>query len=195
MSPRIIQAALGLLLILGVLGSAVIGIESCKGNRVNPANETANIQKGSGDAHRAEATSRDSAAEDLRAQLQKSQKNVDSLTSQRAALLARLAELPNPFPNESSPTPPPDIQTAIISKDAELIAAQVEEIRGLRNQNEILTQARDAWKATALDRQREAASLRIALDAQRSLSTASKWRGRIEGFTVGVVLGYAGGRR
>jgi hypothetical protein len=48
---------------------------------------------------------------------------------------------------------------------------------------------------TALDRSmKQTRALEIALDAQKSATTSSKWLGRIQGFAIGISVGYVGGK-
>lgn len=57
-----------------------------------------------------------------------------------------------------------------------------------------LTLDRDQWKATADLRQKQAMAQEAATEAWKQAVTASRWRGRIEGFAAGVALGYVGGK-
>lgn len=202
MNPRIIQAALGAVLLIGVLGSASLGIESCGKNKENYAYQNANIAKGEGSVHEDRAKNQDAVVRDLQAKVDSSITDVSRLTKERDALLRKLASKMSQMPPDNDPEatvaprpmPMADERDAVITKDAELIQAQVVVITNQAKEISVLTTSRDEWKATSDARLREAAGLRIALDAQRSVTNASRWTGRIQGFTAGIVLGLAGGR-
>jgi len=78
-------------------------------------------------------------------------------------------------------------QDALIQSQAYLIKSQEVKISDLLI-------SRDLWKSSAEAREREAAGLRIALEARKSLTKGALWRGRFQGIAVGAALGYAGGR-
>lgn len=97
----------------------------------------------------------------------------------------------NPAPN---PVPPPVDLAPLVSKLDELNQALTKENADLKANILTLTAARDSWRSAAGEFQREAVSLRIAHEAQLSAIKAARWKGRIEGFAVGLGSGYIGGR-
>ena len=203
MSPRLIQALLGALLIIGVLGGSALGVESCGRGKVDQGTQQANEAHGAADAHQTQAKDSDKLVADLQARVASAAQNVDRLTAERVRLLRALAAKVPPVPSDPDhavavapqPGPVADERDAVIAKDAELIQAQQVVISDQAAVIGTLIVSRDAWKATAEARQREAAGLRIALDAQKHVAASGKWLGRVEGFAVGIALGYAGGRR
>jgi hypothetical protein len=80
------------------------------------------------------------------------------------------------------------------ARDA-LIAAQEAQIAARDREILVLTRARDGWKQAHDDRQRETVSLRLALEGQKAAVSGALWRGRAQGFAVGIASGYLAGRK
>ncbi len=202
MSPRILQALLGGLLIVGVLGGVALGVESCGKGKVNQGVQQANEAHGAANANQSQAQASDKLVADLQARVESAAQDMDRLTKERAALLRKLEAKVPPVPSDPDhavavapqPGPVADERDAVIAKDAELIQAQQVVISDQAAVIGTLIVSRDAWKATAEARQREAAGLRIALDAQKSVAASSKWLGRVQGFAIGLGAGYVTGR-
>lgn len=202
MSPRLLQALLGGLLIIGVLGGMALGVESCGKGRVDGATANANIAHGEADAHQAQAQTSDQVVSDLQARVAGAAADVDRLKAERLRLLRALAakvpQVPSdPDPAVAPPTQPSplaDVRDQVIAKDAEMIQAQQVVISDQAAVIGTLIISRDAWKATASAREREAAQLRIALDAMKTVQSSGKWLGRVEGFAIGLGAGYVAGR-
>lgn len=97
----------------------------------------------------------------------------------------------NPAPN---PIPPPVDLAPLVSKLDELNQALTKDNTDLKTNILTLTAARDSWRSAAGEFQREAAFLRIAHEAQLSAIKASRWKGRVEGFAIGLGSGYVIGR-
>lgn len=202
MSPRLIQAALGGLLIVGLLGGTALGVDSCGKGSVIKAEQQANAAHGAADAHQTQAQASDKLVADLQARVASAAQDMDRLQAERAALLRKLAATVPTVPSHPDnapavgPVPGPvvDVRDQVIAKDAELIQAQSKVISDQAEVIGTLVVSRDAWKATAEARQREAAGLRIALDAQRSVATSSRWLGRVQGFAIGLGAGFVAGR-
>ena len=202
MSPRILQALLGGLLIVGVLGGVALGVESCGKGKVNQGVQQANEAHGAANANQSQAQASDKLVADLQARVESAAQDMDRLTKERAALLRKLeAKVPpvssnsdHAAPVATQPGPVADERDAVIAKDSELIQAQQVVISDQAAVIGTLIVSRDAWKATAEQRQREAAGLRIALDAQKSVANSGKWMGRVQGFAIGLGAGYVTGR-
>lgn len=195
MRPTIAEAALGLALIVGVVFSAALGSQSCDRGKVAQATIQAAEANGAASAHQTSAQASDAKVADLEAKIQSQNAKVGRLLAERTALLARLDHADH-VPVD--PVPPGesvrDDRDAVIAKDAEVIAAQAYFIEGQQTQIAALVISRDAWKATAEERAREAAGLRIALDAQKSVANSGKWVGRFQGVAIGLGVGYIAGR-
>ena len=115
------------------------------------------------------------------------------------AMLRRPAPRPDPqtIPTEPSiplPVSSPVDLAPVVAKLDELVKAQDREISGLKAQLVTITKARDSWKLAAQDSGREALQLRASLAAKEGLLKAERWKGRIEGFAVGLAGGYVTGR-
>ena len=189
------DALLGLAIVITMLGFAAFGSESCNRGKVQQAEAAANVSHGAADAHQQQAQASDAQVEDLKAKVQSQNAKVGRLLAERTALLARLDHADH-VPVDPVPPGEPvrDDRDAVIAKDAEVIAAQGKQITDQAVVISALTVSRDAWKATAEERAREAAGLRIALDAQKSVANSGKWVGRFQGFAIGIGAGYVAGR-
>ena len=135
-------------------------------------------------------------------QVQAQAPKIQTDSAQVAALRAQLAALRSrPVPPPAAPGTPdpqpvaePVDLVAVVAQQDLLIKAQDVQIQDQAVQIHTLTLDRDSWK-TAYDSSSKEASLRqIALEAQIAATKASRWQGRIEGFVVGLGVGYAGGK-
>lgn len=201
MKPTLAEAALGLALIVGVVFSAALGSQSCGKGKVQQAEATANVAHGAADAHRATAQQSDAKVAGLEAEVAHQKAALAGLLGEREALRRNLAAqvptLPsNPDPAVPVPGPPsaPDVRDALIAKDAEVIAEQARVIESQGVQLDQIATSRDQWKLASEERAREAAGLRIALDAQKSVANSGKWVGRIQGVAIGIGAGFVAGR-
>jgi len=202
MKPTIVEAALGLALIVGVVFSTALGSESCNRGKVAQATIQAAEANGAASAHQTSAQASDAKVADLEARVESAVQDVGRHKAERAALLRKLAAKVPPVPSDpdhtvappTQPSPVVDVRDQLIAKDAEVIQAQGKQIEDQAVVIGALTVSRDMWKATAEARTREAAGLRIALDAQKSVASSGKWVGRIQGFAIGIGAGYVAGR-
>jgi uncharacterized membrane protein YdfJ with MMPL/SSD domain len=80
-----------------------------------------------------------------------------------------------------------DLRDQIITAQDSQIAAQKDEIKGLRAALDL----KDRALVTAEQRAR---GLELALEAQKHASKSQRWLGRIEGVAVGIAIGYVGGK-
>lgn len=189
---------IGLGLILAALAS-LAGVDSCRKKQGSNAQTQANVAKGEANAHQTQAQTSDAVAANLQAQLMAKETALGRLTAERGALLKRLeserqARLDAESAHPAAVEPIPDVRDALIAKDAEVIEAQGKEIAGLKDLTSQLVISRDQWKATAEARERQALAQQAATDAWKKAVTTSRWRGRIEGFAVGMASGYVAGR-
>ena len=83
----------------------------------------------------------------------------------------------------------------MVAKQDEVIQAQQVQINDQAVQIHTLTLDRDFWKTAYGESSKEATARRLALEGQLAATKAALWRGRIEGFVVGIGAGYAGGKR
>lgn len=75
-----------------------------------------------------------------------------------------------------------------------LIQAQDTHIQNLEAALKAATARGDAYKLALEDATKRANLQEAALKAALAAQVASKWRGRVEGFAVGIGVGYIGGR-
>lgn len=148
-------------------------------------------------AHTRLAADSDANITNLQAQSKAQQKTVDQLTTERAALLKKLAAAKQGTPTVPPPgdgiVAPPDERDAVIAKDAELIDAQTKMIE---SQKLVIAQSDVSitqWRAAFQAEQKRATGLQIALDAQKALNKADKWIYRAQGFAIGIGGGYIAG--
>ena len=114
------------------------------------------------------------------------------------ATQARLANVTRPIPAGGKPQIEMlerQVQevSVLVTDQKALIQAQDASIQGLQAQVIALTAARDAWKRSSDEGAREALNLRAALAQQQGLAKSALWRGRIQGFSLGLVAGGSAG--
>jgi hypothetical protein len=179
---------MGLCIFLGSL-AALQGLESCRGNK---AEHTAAVAEGEANAHVQQAAAIPSHAEPLA----KAQAGVDRARAKVAGAGKRVAAQPSVPISASTHADPADNQPLVLPDPgtADLVSAQdvlIAELRAaLADEQRRSEQYRLAFEAE----RRRAVGLQIALDAQKHVQGASRWRGRIEGFAVGVATGFLGGK-
>lgn len=198
MSPRLIQAALGGLLIIGVLGGAALGVESCGRGKAQQAQQTSDINTGEANVHA------DTAAKvpDHARELQSAQDDVARARAE-VARVSRLLEAyqEHAVPDQPGPGAPvapaldPDPRDVVIASQGVLIEKLDGQVVQLQLALTDEQKRSNEFKAAFEAERRRALAQEAATEAWKQAVTASKWRGRFEGFAVGVVAGYLGGRR
>lgn len=194
-------AVIGLGLIMLALAS-LAGVDSCKRKQAVVGEATANVAHGEADAHVGTATQADaevlrikSEAKTTEANLARARAEVQRLRglmeAQAGAGVPHTGVPVAPLPD---PDPGVDLHRQVDLAQGELIQAQDAQIVVLTQENMALTKARDEWKLTAEARNREAAGLRIALDAQKSLNRTGSLKASLGGLTIGLGAGFLAGR-
>lgn len=125
-------------------------------------------------------------------------REVFRLREKLKATQARLANVTRPIPSDGKPQIEMlerQVQevSVLVNDQKALIQAQDASIQGLQAQVISLTAARDAWKRSSDEGAREALNLRAALAQQQGLAKSALWRGRIQGFALGIVAGGSSG--
>lgn len=148
--------------------------------------------------HAAQGAIHDQTAEAQAQEVQDASREVERLRAE-VARLRRPDPRPDPKPVPTEPSIPQPVSSPVdlapvVAKLDELVKAQDREISGLKAQVVTITKARDSWRLAAQDSGREALQLRASLAAKQGLLKAERWKGRIEGFFVGVATGEADGR-
>lgn len=167
--------------------------------KVTQAETQANIAKGEADAIKRQAeakdqaiAAKDSSLADAKARLYRAEQEL------ARSKMVRPPVVPIPVPaipgtpvgNMGMAEQGRDLvgrQEAVIQAQAEVILIQDVKIADL-------TASRDLWKASTEAGARESAGLRIALEAQKSLTKNALWRGRFQGLAIGLGSGYVIGR-
>jgi hypothetical protein len=162
----------------------------------------AQVFKGEANATEAQARTADAKTEDAKTGDVAADKVVARIAAERVPLLKAWES--RPVPPDALPPAAPDDRAALIEQlhQAEaLIEKDQEDIEALQQAcaaKDVLIasalQRGDEWKATADLRERQAQAQEAATAAWKQAVTASRWRGRIEGFVAGAALGYVGGR-
>lgn len=207
MNLRLFAAAVGLALVIGGLG-ALAGLDSCRKHQATDAEHNAAVHVGEANAHQHNAEAQDAAVSDLKAQLKARETDLGRLNAERDALLKRLAAKPKPHVDPASPAgvvgpdDPEPVSNAdelallreTVAKDAEVIEGQQILIKSQSELILVATKRGDEYRAAFESERKARQAQEAATQAWKSAVTTSKWRGRIEGFAVGIASGYVAGR-
>lgn len=145
--------------------------------KVNALQEQARIAVDQADAAAKTAAQHEATAQALKAKLAKL----------RALPASATASAPSGATSVDGPSDEAALSAQIIAAQDSQIAAQKDEIKGLR----VALVLKDQALVTQEQRVR---GLEIALDAQRHAAKSGKWMGRIQGFAAGIGVGYISGR-
>lgn len=187
-------------LLLLVLAGA-FGLGWLKGTRAGASVATvaktkADEAKGRADAERTRAEGFDQAAKKATAAKLAADDKAARLAGEVARLRGAILRVDPDPPEGNAPVGPfPESGLAeVVAKQDELIQAQRGQIQARDEEIKGLVIARDAWRDAHREREQEALQLRAALKAQEGIAAANLWRGRVQGFAVGISIGLAGGR-
>ena len=194
---KLIGGAVIAVILTGLLATQVT---SCRKKQATNAQTQADIAKGEADAHQAQAKDSDAKVADLQAKVASHEADLGRLTEERNALLRKLATKPKPnvdptVPVDPIPDPLGDVRDEIIAKDAQVIEGQGFVIQSQKIEIIQLTESRDQWKSAAEFREKQALAQEAASKAWAKAVTSSRWRGRVEGFAAGAVIGFLGAKR
>lgn len=179
------RVLLSLGLVIGGLGVSVFLIDSCHRKQGQQREVQVAVHQGAAETHQAAAQAQDAQVPALKKRLQDSQAEVD-------ALKAELAQIQAQGNVEGVDTPN---YQGIIDGQAKVIDAQDKQIIVLKEEVVVLTLARDEWKKTAEEREKQALAQAAATEAWKQAVSSSLWKGRIQGFAAGLALGYVGAKR
>lgn len=191
LKPILVLAGVALSAVL--VGSAVAGHYRAKSTA---AELQASEAKGAADASKQQAQAKDAEIAAKDASLDAARNDVARKVAELARLRAALPASGGPvLPDAPEPVVPGVVDLApLVHQQDEVIASQSVYITGLEARVSDLTTSRDAWRQSAADREREAAGLRIALEAQKALTKSALWKGRFQGLAVGLATGCIAGR-
>lgn len=174
-----------LVLTLIIVGVAfVVGETNCNTGKVSKAEQQAAVLGGERDAAVKEADREAARRFAKEPDLKAAQSRVDSA---RVKVKKDQASIPLPTVSDNPLVAVVDDQNELIAAQDELNRKKDEKIASLERENEELRRAIDL----GLKRER---ALEIALDAQKRAAKSGKWLGRIQGFAIGVTVGYVGGK-
>jgi len=179
------QILVGFVLVFGVFAGIVLTLDSCHKKQAQQGEVQVAIHQGAAEVHQVQAQESDKKDEVLKKQLKVSQANVDKLKAELEALKLKVPE---------SPADNSEI-LAVVAKQEEVIGAQDKQIAGLNKSIVVLTKSRDEWKLTAEERLKQAQAQAVVTEAWKSAVTTSTNKGRLQGFAIGVALGFFGGRK
>lgn len=192
------DAILGLAFVIVALGATAFGVESCGKGKASNATDSAHVYEGQANAHADEARKKDAQIDALQTARDKAERDVAGVREEVGRLRSALASkvVPAPAgPGEPLPVPVvPDDRDDLLMAQGLLITKQDALIVVLKDENGALVVARDQWKSAFENERNRALAQEVATKAWKDAVTASKWRGRIEGFAAGAALGYVGGR-
>lgn len=202
MTPKLSHILIAVAIVAAGVVS-LLGYNSCVRKIEQKAETQSNVDHGQALAHAQQAKASDLVAADLQAKVDKQTVALVRLLAERDALLRKLAAKVPAVPSSSDPASPslpsmaslPDVRDSVIAKDAEVIDAQAQVIQGQTAEITNLVVSRDQWKSAYDAESRRATGLEIALEAQKHVSASGKWIGRLQGFAVGIGVGYLGAKR
>jgi hypothetical protein len=198
MTPRLSHILLAAGLVLGLIGATVFALDAYHQRQVTQGEAQANEAKGEASAHANQAQD----VPDHAKELEEAQASVDRARAEVARLRKLLAAkpvLPVPGPADSNPAHAEPVATddrdeTIAALDG-LVSAQDKQIGTLKAALSDKTRQSEEWRLAFEAERRRAVGLEIALDAQKHVAATREWVGGFKGLVVGIVLGYAGGKR
>jgi len=193
------ERVFGGIIAVAIGGSIMFGLwEGHKDNQAKAAQAQASQHQSAAQVYTTEAVKHDQAAADLQRQVQTGAATIVDLQREvarlRKASVVTHPETPKPNANDPVDLPAPVDLAPLVAKQDELIKAQEAQIGTLNTQVLHLTTARDDWKASSNEMVAEVVQLRATIAAQQGLIVGALWKGRIQGFAIGVAGGYVGGR-
>ena len=205
--PRLMQAGIGMALLVGGLAVYVMVQDGC--NRRQGRVEELLAAQAAGEAIAREklAKAKDAEVQDAKAKADLATENSRRAIAERDAALRALAAKRRPDPPSEGATVEElrlvvtdltarlDAAELVILKDADTIEAQAKELSVVKESLTAAIQRGDEWKATAEARERQAMAQEAAVRAWKQAVNSSRWRGRMEGFAAGIAVGLVGGRR
>ncbi len=177
--------------LLGIRGRYLQGARSGQARSIEAEKQS---QEAKGRADAAAESARRAQADEAQARAQVA--DADAKAARAAELVARLRNRPVSAPGVV-PDPGPVSLEPVALIDALASQVEAERVRVAARDAVILSleAQRDGWKRAHDDRQRETVALRLALEGQQAAVNGALWRGRIQGFAVGIASGYLAGRK
>lgn len=201
MIPKPVQIGVCALLVLGLLGLVVVGIQSCNQGKESRLELKASEAKGRADGHAQAATGEAVQAKAAGLQDDLAKNRVAQLETELAALKRTVATPSKPKVPSMVPEPDPGMLSPLVVDLAPVIAKQDEIIQAQKVQIVAAEAKAFHWEqayhesdaAFKAERDRSL-KLEMALEAQKVVSKASLWRGRVGGVVIGFGAGFLAGR-
>ena len=189
MTPR--HAAYGLCALLAAL-ALLWGLGAWQQHRGAQGDHQAAIHTGEANAHASQAQAVPDHSEALAAEKANADRAWSEVRRLRALVAAQTPGVPGPAegPGPAVGQPPADHRDELLAADRVLIEAQAGQIAALVLALKDEQRRSSEWKAAFEAERKATAAQQAATEAWRGAVTASRWRGRIEGFAAGVALGY-----
>ena len=190
------QAAVFVGVAVGLLAAAwgVGYLQGARSGEVKASQAEQQAQEHKGRADAALEAARRAKADEAKARAQVA--DADAKAARAAELVAKLRNRPLPAPGVVPAVDPGPLEpVGLIEALTEQVEAQQEQIQARDGLILSLEAQRDRWKQAHDERHRETVALRLALDGQKAAANGALWRGRLQGFAVGIASGYLAGRK
>ena len=195
MNTRIYAAMVGLALVIGGLG-ALAGLDSCRKHQGASQETQSAIHQGEANAHAGQAQAVPDHSQALASAEADSARAWAEVRRLRRIVGAPLPALPDPaVPAQAGGDGTADLRAEqLLAADRELIDAQDRQIQGLKLALADEQKRSAEWQAAFEAERKATAAQSAATEAWKKAVVTSRWRGRVEGFAVGLASGYAAGR-
>ena len=190
--PAVIGAAVLLALVASAWGVGYL--QGARSGQARSIESEKQSQEAKGRADAAAESARRAQADEAQARAQVA--DADAKAARAAELVARLRNRPVSAPGVVPAVDPGPLEpVGLIEALTEQVEAQQEQIQARDAVILSLEAQRDGWKRAHDDRHKETVALRLALDGQKAAVNGALWRGRVQGFAVGIASGYLAGRK
>lgn len=190
--PAVIGAAVLLALVASAWGVGYL--QGARSGQARSIEYEKQSQEAKGRADAAVEAARRAQADEAKARARVA--DADAKAARAAELVAKLRAGHRPAPGVVPPADPGPLEPVALI-DALASQVEAERVRVAARDAVILSleAQRDGWKQAHDERQRETVSLRLALEGQKAAVNGALWRGRVQGFAVGIASGYLAGRK
>lgn len=189
-------AVIGAAVLLALLASAwgVGYLQGARSGQARSIESEKQSQEAKGRADAAAEAARRAQADEAQARAEMA--DADAKAARAAEMVAKLRNrhvpdsgvVPGPDPGPLEPVALIDALASQVEAEQVRVAARDAVILSLEAQ-------RDGWKRAHDERHKETVSLRLALEGQKAAVNGELWRGRVQGFAVGIASGYLAWRK
>jgi nitrogen fixation protein FixH len=190
------SAVVGAAVLLALVASAwgVGYLQGARSGQARSIEAEKQSQEHKGRADAAVEAARRAQADEAQARAQLA--DADAKAARAAEVVAKLRNRPVPDSGVVPPADPGPLGPVALI-DALTSQVEAEQVRVAARDAAILSleAQRDGWKRAHDERHKETVSLRLALEGQKAAVRGALWRGRVQGFAVGIASGYLAGRK